>query len=61
MFVVWRHGPASDSLFLESLSNIDKMGKIQFTMQAAGDHGLEFLDLKLKMVNGKLSVDVFQN
>ena len=30
-------------------------------MQAAGDHGLEFLDLKLKMVNGKLSVDVFQN
>ena len=35
------------------------MGKIQFTMQAAGDDGLEFLDLKLKMVNGKISVDVF--
>ena len=28
-------------------------------MQAAGDDGLEFLDLKLKMVNGKISVDVF--
>ena len=28
-------------------------------MQAAGDNGLEFLDLKLKMVNGKISVDVF--
>ena len=61
VFVVWRHGPASDSLFLESLNNIDKTGKIQFTMQAAGDDGLEFLDLKLKMVNGKISVDVFQN
>ena len=28
-------------------------------MQAAGDDGLEFLDLKLKMVNGKICVDVF--
>ena len=28
-------------------------------MQATGDDGLEFLDLKLKMVNGKISVDVF--
>ena len=28
-------------------------------MQAAGDDGLEFLYLKLKMVNGKISVDVF--
>ena len=28
-------------------------------MQGAGDDGLEFLDLKLKMVNGKISVDVF--
>ena len=28
-------------------------------MQAAEHDGLEFLDLKLKMVNGKISVDVF--
>ena len=28
-------------------------------MQTAGDNGLEFLDLKLKMVNGIISVDVF--
>ena len=40
------------SLFLEYLNNIDKMRKIQFTVQAAGDDELEFLDLKLKMVNG---------
>ena len=59
VFVVWTHGPASVSLFLEHLNKIDKTGKIQFTMQAAGDDGLEFLDLKLKMVNGKISVDVF--
>ena len=38
---------------------MDKTVKIQFTMQAAGDDGLEFLHLKLKMVNGKISVDVF--
>ena len=59
VFVVWTHGPASVSLVLEYLTKIDKMGKIQFTMQVAGDDGLEFLDLKLKMVNGKISVDVF--
>ena len=28
-------------------------------MQATRDDGLEFLDLKIKMVNGKISVDVF--
>ena len=28
-------------------------------MQAARDDGLEFLDLKLKMANGKISVDTF--
>ena len=59
MFVVWTRGPASVSLFLEYLNKIDKMGKIQLTMQAVGDDGLEFLDLKLKMVNGTISVDVF--
>ena len=59
VFVVWSYGPAAVSLFLEYLNNIDKMGKIQLTKQAAGDDGLEFLDLKFKMVNGKISVDVF--
>ena len=28
-------------------------------MQAAWDDGLGFLDLRLKMVNGKISADVF--
>ena len=59
VFVVWTHSPTSVSLFLEYLSNIDKTRKIQFIMQVAMDDGLEFLDLKLKMVNGKISVDVF--
>ena len=59
VFVVWTHAPVSVFLFLEYLNKIDKTEKIQFTMQAAGDDGLKFLDLKLKMVNGKISVDVF--
>ena len=59
VFVVWTHGRASVFLFLEYLNNTDKTGKIQLTMQATGDDGLEFLDLKLKMVNGRISVDVF--
>ena len=59
MFIVWTHGPTSASLFLEYPNNIDKTGKIQFTMQAAGHNGLEFLDLNLKIANGKISADVF--
>ena len=58
VFVVWMHGPASVFLFLEYLKNIDKTGKIQLTMQVARDDRLEFLDLKLKTVNRKVSVDV---
>ena len=34
LFVVRRYGPASVSLFLECLNNIDKTGKIQFTKQS---------------------------
>ena len=59
VFVVWEYGPAPVSLFLEYLNNIDKTGKIQFAMQDAGDDGLEFLDLKIKIVDDKISVDVF--
>ena len=59
VFVVRTHGPTSVSLFLEHLNNIDQTGKIKFTIQVAGDDGLEFLDLKLKMVNAKTSVDDF--
>ena len=59
LFVVRRYGPASVSLFLECLNKKDKIGKIQFNIQSAGDDRLEFLDLKLKMLNGKISVDVF--
>ena len=61
VFVVWLPGPGSIYLLLEYLNNIDKTGKIQFTMQAAGDDALGFFDPKLKMVNGKISVDVFSN
>ena len=59
VFAVWTHGLASVFLFLEYLNNIVKTGKIQFTVQATGDDGLEFLDLKLKLINGKINVDVF--
>ena len=38
---------------------MDKTGKIKFTMEIAGDTGLEFLDLKLKINEGKIRVYVF--
>ena len=50
VFVVWTHGPASVSLFLEYLNNIDKMGKIQSTMQATGNDGSNWLMVKLVLM-----------
>ena len=38
---------------------MDKTGKIKFTMETAGDTGLEFLDSKLKISEGKIRVDVY--
>ena len=47
------------SSFLDYLNTMDKTGKIKFTMEIAGDTGLEFLDLKLKISEGKIRVDVY--
>ena len=38
---------------------MDKTGNIKFTMEIAGDTGLELLDLKLKINEGKIIVDVY--
>ena len=43
--------PLSSS-FLDYLNTMNKTGKIKFTMDTAGGTGLEFLDLKLKIING---------
>ena len=37
---------------------MDTTGKIKFTMEIASENGLEFLDLKLKIAEGKIRVDV---
>ena len=60
VFVVWTHDTAKLPSFLDDLNNIDNTGKIKFTMQIADDvNELEFLDLKITCLNGKLSVDVY--
>ena len=59
IFTLWEHGLASLPTFLEHLNTMDKTGKIKFTMEVAGENGLEFLDLKLKIVEGKIKVDVY--
>ena len=50
---------ASLFLFLRHLNSMDKTGKINFNMEVASDRGLEFFDLKLKIVEGKIRVDIF--
>ena len=59
VFVLWEHGTASLSSFLDYLNTMDKTGKIKFTMEIAGDISIEFLDLKLKINEGKIRVDVY--
>lgn len=53
VFVVWTHG------FVALNNNLVDTGKIKFTMQVADENALEFLDLKLKIVEGKIIVDVY--
>ena len=38
---------------------MDKTSKIKFAMEIVSDTGLELLDLKLKIVEDKIRVDVF--
>ena len=60
IFVAWEHGNDTLPSFLDYLNNVDEARKIKFTMEIAGqEKGLEFLDLRIKCVDGKLSVDVF--
>ena len=59
VFVLWEHGTASLTSFLDYLNTVDKTGKIKFTMEIAGGTGLEFHDLKLTINEGKIRVDVF--
>ena len=60
VFAVWTHDTAKLPSFLDYPDNIDDAGKIKFTMQIADDvNRIEFLDLKITCLNGKLSVDVY--
>ena len=51
----------SDTLesFLDYLNQIDSTGKIKLTMQVQDEDGMGFLDLKLKLENSKITVDIF--
>ena len=56
---IWTHGSDTFESFLDDLNQIDSTGKIKFTMQVQDEDGIEFLDLKLKLENSKIAVDVF--
>ena len=58
IYVLWEHGTVSLSSFIDYLNTLDKTGKIKFTMEPVGDTDSEFLELKLKINNGKIRVDV---
>ena len=38
---------------------MDTADKIKFTMEITGETGLEFLDLKMKIAEGKIRVDAY--
>ena len=50
VFVVGAHVSGALNFSLDYLNNLDDTGKIKFMMQVADETGLEFLDLKLKIV-----------
>ena len=59
IFVLWEHSIASLPLLLRYLNSMDKTGKVNLSMEIASDTSLKFLDLKLKILEGKTKADVF--
>ena len=59
IFTLWENGIDKRPSFLDYLIGIDRTGKIKFTMEIAGDNGLEFLDSKLNIAEGKIRIDVY--
>ena len=57
-FVLLEHRIVSVPLFLEYLNSLDKTCKINVTMEIAKETGLEVLDLKLEIVEGKIREDI---
>ena len=58
VFVLWEHGTAFVSSFLNYLNAMDKTSKIKFIMEIAGDTVLEFPDLKLKINKVKIKGEI---
>ena len=59
VFVLWKISILSLTLFLGYLNSMDKTGKISFTAKISSYTGLEFLDSKFKIVEGKIRVVTF--
>ena len=60
MFIASEHRTDTLPSFLDYLNNVDEVAEVKFTMKIADqEKGLEFLDLRIKCIEGKLSVDVF--
>ena len=62
LFLAWEHGTDTLPSFLDYLNSVDEAGKIKFTMEIADrEKGLEFIDLRIKCVEGKLNVMSLEN
>ena len=59
IFTLWEHGVDTLPLFLDYINGMDTTGKIKFTKEIASENGLQFLDLKLKIAEDKIRVDVY--
>ena len=57
--MVWTHSSAVFNLILDYLNTLDDTDKIKLTMQVVNENGLEFFDLKLKIVEGKINTDLY--
>ena len=59
IFTLSEHSVDTLPSVLDYLNGMDITGKIKFTTEIASENGLEFLDLKLKITEGKIRVDVY--
>ena len=60
IFTLWEHRVDTLPSFLDYLNGMDTPSKMKFTMETSSENGFKMvLDLKLKIAEGKIIVDVY--
>ena len=59
ILTLWEDGIDTPPSYLDDLNGMETIGKMKVAMEITGENGLKFLDLKMKIAEGKIRVDAY--